>query len=275
MLHGGCPSWLSSFRMRKLAPLLLPNVSRQLPSPATPPLNRTCQRLTVSPDGGSLSLSDMLVSHAPLLMGISLGRARCFPLPSRLRCHKRVGSVGFPLRYSPGSFDVHWLSGRWCTPSPCTAALLSRGRRVSPASPLHLYLSLTASSWPRTLLSWQAHHPWSGPVISRVPKRLPSACSSTTVLLPQECCERRSFLPAVDSFHCWLMSLAANSPCCRCRRCLSRQTALAVTPADVLAATLAQVHTLSHSFDCLAQSGQKEATWQTPSYLGTPTIKSQ
>ncbi len=64
-----------------------------------------------------------------------------------------------------------------CSPSPCTAAFLSRCKRVSLLpTPGHLYLDLTARSWSRTLRGWQAHLPWSGPVISRAPKRLPPAC---------------------------------------------------------------------------------------------------
>jgi hypothetical protein len=60
-----------------------------------------------------------------------------------------------------------------CSPSSCTAAFLSRCRGVSHLpTPGLLYLDLTARSWSRTLRGWQAHHPWSGLVISQVPKRL-------------------------------------------------------------------------------------------------------
>jgi hypothetical protein len=63
-------------------------------------------------------------------------------------------------------------------------------------TPGHLYLGLTARSWSRTLRGWQVHLPWLGLVISQVPNRLPPTCSFTPMLLPQECCECRSFLPA-------------------------------------------------------------------------------
>jgi hypothetical protein len=46
------------------------------------------------------------------------------------------------------------------------------------------------------LRGWQARLPCSGPVISRIPKRLSPACSSTPMLLPQECCECRYFRSA-------------------------------------------------------------------------------
>jgi hypothetical protein len=102
------------------------------------------------------------------------------------------------------------------------------------------------------------------------------------------------------SFRCRLMSLAANSPCCRRRRCLYLQTALGAAAAGVScseqplchccwcllrqtapAATaagvscgkqpllpplpmfwllLVQVHTLNLSFDCSAQTGQNRIT---------------
>ncbi len=63
-----------------------------------------------------------------------------------------------------------------CTAS-CSSPLLQRPYHAAGLSrlptPDTLYLSLTASSWPRTLWSWQAHLPWSGPVISQIPSGFP------------------------------------------------------------------------------------------------------
>jgi hypothetical protein len=87
-----------------------------------------------------------------------------------------------------------------------------------------------------------------------------------------------------------LMSLTANSPCCRCRRCLVQWTAPAATAtgarlvdnfhchwwwylilwtalaanADGLAATESGPHS-NLSFDCSAWTGQKRVTWKTSS----------
>ncbi len=72
-----------------------------------------------------------------------------------------------------------------CSPSSCTAAFLSRCRHDSHLpTPGHLYLDLTARSWSKMLRGWQARLPWSGLVISQIPKRLsptfvaPLLCSS-------------------------------------------------------------------------------------------------
>jgi hypothetical protein len=45
----------------------------------------------------------------------------------------------------------------------------------------------------------------------------------------------------------------------------SRGIQLLLLPPLMFWLLLAQVHTLSHSFDCLTQPGQNGATWQTPS----------
>jgi hypothetical protein len=127
------------------------------------------------------------LSPAPSLPLVpQVGRKQWFPallLSRQLQC-------------SPALWPVVRLHS--CSPSPWTAVFLSRCRRVSPSYPWTLVLTvdLTARSWSRTLWGRQARLPWSGLVISQVPKRFPPACSSTPILLPQECCEHRSFLPA-------------------------------------------------------------------------------
>ncbi len=136
-----------------------------------PLLNRAGQLFSVSPDGGSLSLQYVGFPF-PLAHGHFPRASRVgFSLPSHLQCHERIGSVGFPLRYSPCSFDVLQLSGQQCTR---TAALhpsvLLHSYQAADVSrlrtPWHLYLSLTTSSRLRTLRGRQARLPWSGPVIS-------------------------------------------------------------------------------------------------------------
>ncbi len=70
------------------------------------------------------------------------------------------------------------LSGRRYA---CTAALhlsvLPRSYHAAGVAllptPGHLYLAFTTRSWSRMLLGWQARLPWSGLVISQVPKWLP------------------------------------------------------------------------------------------------------
>jgi hypothetical protein len=123
---------------------------------------------------------------APLLPLVPrAGQKRWFPASS--------------LSPQPRCSTAHWLGVplHSCSPSPCTAEFLSRCRRVSPSCPWgHFYLDLTASSWSIILRGWQTRLPWSGLVISQVPKPFHPAGSSTPMLLPQECCERRSFLPA-------------------------------------------------------------------------------
>jgi hypothetical protein len=106
---------------------------------------------------------------------------RCFPPLGCLRCLERVGSVGVSrsqlsrqLRCSPALWPAVRLHS--CSPSSCTAAFLSCCRHVSHLStPGHLYLDLTARSWSRTPRGWQARLPWSGLVISQVPKQLSPA----------------------------------------------------------------------------------------------------
>jgi hypothetical protein len=62
---------------------------------------------------------------------------------------------------------------------------------------------------------------------------------------PMICCDKQSLLPPPQMFSC------------------SKQPLLPPLPMFWL--LLAQVYTLSHSFDCLAQPGQNGVTWQTPS----------
>jgi hypothetical protein len=136
--------------VEEVTPLLPPDVVRQLPSPAAV-LGSAGQRLTVSPRGGSLSLWHVGFP-CPHALGC-LPRAGCvgFLFLGCLWCRKQVGSVGFLLPYSPGSFDVLWLSGRRCA---CTAALhlpvLQRSYQAAGMSllptPGRLYLNLTACS---------------------------------------------------------------------------------------------------------------------------------
>ncbi len=162
---------------------------------------RAGQLLFVSPDGGSLLLRH-IGFPCPRALGC-LPRAGCvgFPPLGCLRCRERIGSVGFTIPSFPGSFDVLRLSGRqWASTAALHLPVLPRSYHAAGVSllptPGHLYLDLTARSWSRMLRGWQAHLPGWGKVISQVPKRLSPACSSTPILLPQECCECRSFLPA-------------------------------------------------------------------------------
>jgi hypothetical protein len=79
---------------------------------------------------------------------------------------------------------------------PVTARLYHLAGVSLLPTPGHLYLDLTARSWSRTLRGWQVCLPWLGPVISQIPSGFPPPLQLTPTLLPQECCERRSFLPA-------------------------------------------------------------------------------
>jgi hypothetical protein len=149
---------------------------------------RTDQRPSVPPDSGSLFLWNVDFP-CPLAHG-HLPRAERVGFPRPPRCGRLLQArhIGFPCR----RLLLPWPLGHLPElPRPYHAACVS----LLP-TPGHLYLSLTASSWPRIPRGWQARLPRWVPVISRISKRLSPACSSTPILLPQECCERRSFLPA-------------------------------------------------------------------------------
>ncbi len=122
-----------------------------------------------------------------------LGRVRWFPTPS-----SRFGCVGFQFPSFPGSFDVLRLSGQRALTQLfsiylyCCVHIMCRCVSLLPTLG-HLYLDFTAGSWSRTL--------WGCSLIGASDQTgtqaaSPRLCSSTPILLPQECCERRSFLPA-------------------------------------------------------------------------------
>jgi hypothetical protein len=169
-----------------------------------PFLGRAGQRLSAFPRDGSLLLRHVGFPCPHVLGCLSSAGCVGFPLLGCLRCFEQVGSVGFLLPSFPRSFDVLRLSPvvrlHSCSPSSCTAAFLSRCRRVSHLpTPGHLYLDLTARSWSRTLRGWQARLPWSGLVISQIPKRL-----SPTFVAPLLCSSRRN---VVNADLCFLLAL--------------------------------------------------------------------
>ncbi len=142
----------------------------------------------------AVSFTDTLVSCVPMLSAVSLGQGALVSRPLAA-WGASSGSEALVSRSLVLPAASMFLRLHSCFPSPCTAASLSRW--LSHSYPWTLYLDLTARSWSRTLRGWQARLPWSGLVISQAPKRLtPAFCSSTPILLPQECCERKSFLPA-------------------------------------------------------------------------------
>jgi hypothetical protein len=108
-------------------------------------------------------------------------RVRWFPAPRLPEVPRADRKCWFPapllsrqLQCSPALWPAVRLHS--CSPSPRTAAFLSRCRRVSCLpTPGHLYLDLTACSWSSTLRGWQASLPWSGLVINQAPKRLTPA----------------------------------------------------------------------------------------------------
>jgi hypothetical protein len=125
-----------------------------------------------------------------------------FPPLGCLRCLERIRSIGFLLSRQLRCSRALWPAVRLHSCSPVSISLyccvpITLQVCLSTSYPWTLYLDLTTRSWSRMLRGWQTRLPWSGLVISQVPKQLPPAfCSSTPILLPQECCERRSFLPA-------------------------------------------------------------------------------
>jgi hypothetical protein len=72
----------------------------------------------------------------------------------------------------------------------------ARCSATSMVAPVLVLLRWHGTSSPLRNWGWQACLPWSRPVISRISSGFPPLCRSTPILLPQECCERRSFLPA-------------------------------------------------------------------------------
>ncbi len=142
--------------------------------------NRTSQRPSVSPDGGSLPLRHVgfpcplahrhlpwagcIVSRSPLASGVLSGSDALVSRSATLPAASMVSST-----LTSGALAL-LLSILLCCcipimPQVCLAFL-----------PRHLYLSLTASSWLRTLRGRQGCLPWSDSVISRVPKQLTPAC---------------------------------------------------------------------------------------------------
>jgi hypothetical protein len=161
----------------------------------------TNQRLAVSPYGGSLLLRhvDFPYPHALRLPWAGYVGFRSL---SRLWYRERVRSVGFPLPSFPGSFDVLRLLAGGALAQLLSISLYCRipftlQARLSPSYPWTLILR------PRhTQLAWNA--PGLASPSSLVgtgdqpgtQAAFPRFCSSTPILLPQECCKRRSFLPA-------------------------------------------------------------------------------
>jgi hypothetical protein len=137
-----------------------------------PLLGRAGQRLTVSPHSGSLLLRHI---GFPCPHDLSLHRAGYvgFPPLYRLRYREGVGSVGFPLPSSPGSFGVLRLSG-----GDVLAQLLSISLYCRVPITLQACLS---PSYPWTLRPRRTQLAWNTPGLAS-----PSSCLRSSRLAKRE-----------------------------------------------------------------------------------------